>query len=222
MHCACTITPCSSIHNGQRIQYAPLPDAPPPAQDSTHTEGNAGTLLYNTRAVDLALLGPLSSLSSQFSSATTATLDTVSHLLDYCNTLFKSTIMYYASDMQLNIHSDSGYLSKPKANSRIGVYFYLCKTTNLSATPLTNGPLLCHTKVLTHVLSSIAEAEFCAIFVNAKEGTVIRTPFLKWATNKTPRNSKLTTPLQTESSITQSKKALQSHGHEILLGQIQG
>jgi hypothetical protein len=38
--------------------------------------------------------------------------------------------------------------------------------------PLSNGPLLCHTTVLKHVVSSVAEAEFGALFVNAKEGTV--------------------------------------------------
>jgi hypothetical protein len=41
--------------------------------------------------------------------------------------------------------------------------------------PLSNGPLLCHTTVLKHVVSSVAEAEFGALFVNAKEGTITRT-----------------------------------------------
>jgi hypothetical protein len=34
--------------------------------------------------------------------------------------------------------------------------------------PLSNGPLLCHTTVLKHVVSSVAEAQFGALFVNAK------------------------------------------------------
>jgi hypothetical protein len=38
---------------GQRIQYAPLPDAPPPetSQAITCAQGIVGTLLYNARAV---------------------------------------------------------------------------------------------------------------------------------------------------------------------------
>jgi hypothetical protein len=44
-------------------------------------------------------------------------------------------------------------------------------------------------------------------------------PFLKWPTNKIPQSSKLTSPLKMESSITQSKKALQIHRHESLLDQ---
>jgi hypothetical protein len=34
---------------------------------------------------------------------------------------------------------------------------------------------VCRTKVLKHVVSSVAEAEFGALFVNAKEGTVTHT-----------------------------------------------
>jgi hypothetical protein len=74
--------------------------------------------------------------------------------------------------MELKIHSDSSYLSEPKAKSRIGGYFYLEKKSNLSAPPITNGPLLCHTTVLKHVVSLVADDEFGAIFVNAKEGAV--------------------------------------------------
>jgi hypothetical protein len=162
---------------GQRIQHAPIPDASPPitTQEITSDQGILGTLLYNVRTVDPTLLSPLSSLASQLSTATTVTMDTVSHLLDYCSTHPESTIRYYASDMQLKIHSDASYLSETKAKSHIGDSFYLCNIPNSSATPLTNGPLLCHTTVLKHVVSSVDKAEFGAVFVNSKEGTVTRT-----------------------------------------------
>jgi hypothetical protein len=101
-------------------------------------------------------------------------MDAVSHLLDYCRTHPESSIRYYASDMQLKIHSDASYLSEPKAKLRIGGYFYLGNIIDSSTTPLTNFPLLCHTTVLTDVVSSVADAEFGAVFVNAKEGTVTR------------------------------------------------
>jgi hypothetical protein len=44
---------------------------------------------------------------------------------------------------------------------------------------------------------------------------------MKWFTTRTPHNSKLTTPQQMALLITQSTKALQSNGYEILLGQRQ-
>jgi hypothetical protein len=40
---------------------------------------------------------------------------------------------------------------------------------------LTNGEILVVSKVLKHVMSSAAEAEVGAVFINAKEGDVLRT-----------------------------------------------
>jgi hypothetical protein len=73
---------------GQRIQYAPLPEASPPvtSQEITLAQAIVDTLLYNARAVDPTLLAPLSTLSSQLSTATSATIYDVSYLLDYCST----------------------------------------------------------------------------------------------------------------------------------------
>jgi hypothetical protein len=129
---------------GQRIQYEPPPDAAPPDTDAEITRAQAivGTLLYNVRAVDPTLLVPLGALVSQLSTATTTTIKAVSHLLDYCSTYPEATIRYYASDMQLRIHSDASYLSEPKAKSIIGGYFYVGGKTDSRMRPLSNGPLL--------------------------------------------------------------------------------
>jgi hypothetical protein len=172
---------------GQRIQYAPLPDAAPNAtsEEITRAQDVVGTLLYNARAVDRTLLVTLSALASQLSTATTTTtIKAVSHLLYYCSTHPESTIRYFASDMQLKIHSDASYLSEPKAKSRIGGYSYLGNKTNSRMKPLSNGPLLYHTTVLKYVVSSVAEAEFSALFVNAKEGTVTSTTLAEMGHNQ--------------------------------------
>jgi hypothetical protein len=94
---------------GQRIQYAPLPDATAPAtsEEIRRAQAVVGTLLYNARAVDPTLLVTLIALASKLSTATTTTIKAVSHILDYCITHPESTIIYLASDMQLNIHSDA-------------------------------------------------------------------------------------------------------------------
>jgi hypothetical protein len=111
---------------GQRIQYALLPDAAPPAtsEEITRAKAVVGTLLYNARPVDSTLLVPLSTMASQLSTATTTTIKAVSHLLNYCSTHPESTIVYFTSDMQLKIHSDASYLSEPKAKSRIGRFLF--------------------------------------------------------------------------------------------------
>jgi hypothetical protein len=51
------------------------------------------------------------------------------------------------------------------------------KQTHPPNQPLTNDPLLCHATALRHMVSSVAEAESGAVFVNAKEGTVTHTTF---------------------------------------------
>jgi hypothetical protein len=86
--------------------------------------------------------------------------------------------------VQLKIHSDASYLSEPKAKSRIGGYFYLGNKSDSRMKPLSNGPLLCDTPVLKHVVSSVAEAELGALFVNAKEGTVTRTTLSEMGHNQ--------------------------------------
>jgi hypothetical protein len=117
---------------------------------------------------------PLSTIASRLSKATATTMDAVRHLLDYCSTKHDAAIRYYASDMQLKIHSNASYLSEPCAKSRIGGYFFLGNNNYDQCPSLSNGPLLCQSTVLKHVVSSVAEAEYGALFCNAKTGTVTR------------------------------------------------
>jgi hypothetical protein len=59
--------------------------------------------------------------------------------------------------MRLKIYSDASYLSEPNAKSRIDGYYYL-GNKKTPKQPLSNGPILCHTTVLKHVVSFAAEA----------------------------------------------------------------
>jgi hypothetical protein len=59
---------------------------------------------------------------------------------------------------------------------------------------LTNGAILIISKVLKHVMSSAAEAEIGTVFINAKEGAVLRTT-LDELGHKQP-----TTPMETENT----------------------
>jgi hypothetical protein len=167
---------CTEPENGQRIRYAPPPydSAVASAADITRAQGIVGTLLYYARSVDPTLIMPLSTIASRLSTAATTTTAYVSHLLDYCSTKPNATICYYASDMQLKIHNNASYLSKPNAKSCIGGYVFLGNSMHSQCTSLSNGPLLCQSTVLKHVVSSVAEAEYGALFVNAKTGTVTR------------------------------------------------
>jgi hypothetical protein len=48
-------------------------------------------------------------------------------------------------------------------------------SSNNTDKKLTNGAILIFIKVLKHVMSSAAEAEIGAVFINVKDGAVLRT-----------------------------------------------
>ena len=68
--------------------------------------------------------------------------------------------------MILAVHSDAGYLNEPNARSRAGGYFYLSSDDTF---PPNNGAILNVAQIIKHVISSAAEAELGALFINAKE-----------------------------------------------------
>jgi hypothetical protein len=132
-----------------------------------------GTLLYYARAVDPTLIMPINVLTSEQSKATEVTSNKVIKLLNYCNTHPETKIRYHASDMILHIHSDASYLSENEAKSRADGFFYMGSDRKTNK-KLTNGAILIISKVLKHIMSSAAEAERGAVFINAKEGAVLR------------------------------------------------
>jgi hypothetical protein len=152
-----------------------------------------GTLLYYARTVDSMLIMPVNVLASEQTRATAATSDKIIKLLNYCTTHPEATLRYHASDMILNKHSDALYLSQIEAKSRAGVFFYIGSNTD-KANRLTNGAILVISTIIKHVTSSAAEAEIGAVFLNAKEGIVLRTTLEELGHHQPP------TPLQTDNT----------------------
>ena len=134
-----------------------------------------GSLLFYARMVDPTIMMALSDLASAQTKATQETKKATSKLLDYCATHPNATIRYSASDMALKIHSDASYLSAPKARSRVGGHFFLGNYTKHNQPDFLNGAILTVAGILKNVMSSAAEAEVGGLFVNAREGEVIRT-----------------------------------------------
>ena len=73
--------------------------------------------------------------------------------------------------MILNVHSDAGYLNKKKARSRAGGHFPLSNNTD---SPPNNGAILTNTTIIKTVMSSAAEAELGALYINTKEAIYLR------------------------------------------------
>ena len=79
-----------------------------------------GSVLYYAREVDITVLMPLNSISTEQTKATEKVQASSDQLLDYLTTYPDATIHYHASDMILHIHLDASYLSVSKPRRHIG------------------------------------------------------------------------------------------------------
>ena len=177
--------PKNPVHN----PYRPPPriygkeSQAPAAEDTTkHLDKDGirniqrivGAVLYYARAIDCTVLAGLSSIGSDQAKATELTKERAEHLLDYLATHPDSEVKFYASEMILNIHSDASYLSESRARSRTAGYFFL-GSTPLDDKPIAlNGNILVTSTILKYVVASASEAELAALFMNVKEGKVMR------------------------------------------------
>jgi hypothetical protein len=93
--------------------------------------------------------------------------------------------------MILGIHSDASYLSKPKAQSRAGGHFFLSNGTDEAPN---NGAILNISQIIKSVMSSVAEAELGALYINAREADPCRTILHEMGHSQPP------TSIQTDNS----------------------
>ncbi len=144
------------------------------------------------------MLIALSKLSSTQTKGTEAVKNLIaSQLLNYCATHPNAVLQYRASDMILHIHSDTAYLNETEARSRVGGHHFLGDNNNPVNQPK-NGSILDIAKILKHVVSSAAEAELGATFLNGKEAVVIRTTLAKMG------HLQPATPMQVDNSTVNS------------------
>ena len=96
--------------------------------------------------------------------------------MDYGATHLDAFLTYRKSDMLLAVHSDTSYLSEPKARSRAGGHFFLASDVPI---PANNGVVLNTANRIKTIMSSAAEAKMRAIFLNAKEATPARNALIE-------------------------------------------
>ncbi len=158
---------------GAKTQYATEKNDSPvlSKEDTKYIQAVTGTLLYNARAVNSPILTSLSSIATEQAKPTKETMEVVKQLLDYCSTQEDAIITYNASKMILAVHSDAGYANKKKSRSRAGGHFFL---SNEDKFPPNNGAILTISTIIKAVMSSAAEAELGALFINAKEAVYLR------------------------------------------------
>ncbi len=111
------------------------------------------------------------------------------------------------------MHSDAGYLNERKSQSRAEGHFYLLSNVPY---PPNNGAIPNIAKVIDAVVSSSAEAELGALFINAREAVYLRHILVKMG-HPQPKP-----PIQTDNSTAEGfinskiqPKTHQVNGHVI-------
>jgi hypothetical protein len=102
-------------------------------------------------------------------------MDEVTQLLNYAASHPDPMIRFKHSDMQLEVSTDSSYLSVTKSRSRIGGYHYLGNKRPdrpilpEDPLPMMNGPVHVHCSIMPMIVSSAAEAETGGAYYNGKD-----------------------------------------------------
>jgi hypothetical protein len=129
-----------------------------------------GIFNWYLRVTDPTFMVRWSQLGSEQAPATEQTVDSVDYVLNYLYNYPDAHLVFYASDMNLQGESDASYNSEPGATSRDGGTFFLGKRTD----NFVNGPIDEKSVRIDAVCSSVAEAEYASIFLDARKATVLR------------------------------------------------
>jgi hypothetical protein len=158
---------------GAKVQYTDDDDTSPllDKTEKTFVQEVIGTFLYYARCVDSTMLTALGSLATQQANLTVNTMIKVRQFLDYAATHLDAIVTYHTSDMVLAGHSNASYLSESKARSRAGGHFFM--STNTARSP-TNGAVLIIAQIIKAVMTSAAEAEIGALYINCREAIPAR------------------------------------------------
>ena len=155
------------------MQYAQGEDNSPALDEAgkKFIQEVCGVFLFLTRAVNGGLLPALSSLASQQANLTEMVMGLGKQFLDFMATQEEAILTYRASDnMVLAIHSSALYLSLPKACSQAGGHMFMAGKDGI---PFNNGAVLNISQIIRAVMSSAAEAELSALFINAKTAVLM-------------------------------------------------
>jgi hypothetical protein len=158
---------------GAKVQHVAAPDDSIPLDKlgKKFIQEVTGIFLLLMRAVDSTMLTPLSALASEQVAPTEKTMQKCLQFLDFAASQDEAIVTYCASDMKLAINSDASYLLEPKACSRAGGHMFMA---GLEEIPINNGTVLNISQIIKAVMSSAAEAELGALFINAKTAMSMR------------------------------------------------
>jgi hypothetical protein len=132
------------------------------------------SILYYARAVDMTVLMVLMLIACEQMKGTERTLEKAYQVLDYMASHPDTVVRFQASDMVSNIHSDTSYLSEPKACSQACGHFFMGSVPRDRKPIKLNGAFHTLCSILRCVVASAAEAELGALFMNCQEGMIFK------------------------------------------------
>ncbi len=148
------------------------------------------------QAVDPTILIALLETSSHQAALTENKMKRVDQFPDYMWTHPDAITRYHTSDMILNVHSDTLYLSAPKHCSHAGGYFFIRSISHDGDPTKLNGAIHITCTSLKLVATSAAEAELGALFLNMQEAKVLHLILAELGYPKLP------TPMHIENTTT--------------------
>ena len=140
------------------------------AKTKTFVQEVTGVFLFYSRAVDPTMLTAVNKISMEQAKPTVATLKAIDRLLSYAARYPNATVVFKPSNMQLCGQSDASYISETGARSRAGGILHF----GLNRDGSVNGAIDYMSCVIHTVCSSVAEAEYAALFLLGREATSAR------------------------------------------------
>ncbi len=174
---------------GAKAQFAKEEDTSPPLDKAgkKFIQEVSGVILFLVHAINDGLLAFLSALALQQANPPKNTMRFTKQILDL--------LTYRASNMVLAIHSNALYLSKAKAQNRAGGHMIMAGKDKI---PHSNGAVINISQIILAVMSSAAEVELGALFINAK------TAFSMQQTLQELGHPQPLTPMQTDITAEQA------------------
>lgn len=158
---------------GATVQLAPTDDTPQlDALDEKRLQEIIGSLLFYARAVDCTMLTAVNHVSSEQAHPTERVKAAAERMLQYAAAYPDHQLVYRACDMQLYGQSDASYLSRSAGRSVAGGLLF-CGNKNDTTT--VNAAILAVSCIIPTVCSSVAEAEYAALFILAQHAVWLRT-----------------------------------------------
>ena len=155
-------------------------------------------------------------LSEQQSAPTEDTNKPVQRFIDYCRMYPNNYLIFTASDMILHIQSDASYLSRRYARSVADGLFYPGNRGNPSAI---KNPLDVQFQIIDVVVSSAFEAEYAALFMNARHSIYLRNILEDLGYPQPPtiilRDNKCAVGIATDTAQAKRSKAIDMRWHWI-------